>query len=203
VSKIHQGKGEKEANLAELWEIIRDALKREVPGDQQLYAILDSAREIDVAYRLLQAKDLHYVSLYKGRREEPIWDAAPYLVQCDPDSQLLRWIIVKGWGNSWGIFLTSAAALEVLCAHFQQFLLIKAEDDRELYFRFYDPRVLRVFSPTCTSEELKQFFGPVTRFLMEGDRPDTVVRQTVGPHGLRQENISIATVIQTSGTVIS
>lgn len=180
--------------MSEAWEIIRDALEREVPRGQQLFAILDSAREIDIAYRLLQAKDVEYISLYKGRREEPIWDAAPYLVRCDADSQLFQWILEKGWGNSWGIFLISAAALEALCAHFQQFLLIKTEDDREFYFRFYDPRVLRVFSPTCTPEELKQFFGPVTRFLMEDDPPGTLVRQTLSRNALRQERISPAPV---------
>jgi len=38
---------------------------------------------------------------------------------------------------------------------------------KDMYFRFYDPRVLRVFLPTCTPEELSDFFGPIAGFLIE------------------------------------
>ncbi|MDP2605718.1 MAG: DUF4123 domain-containing protein [Deltaproteobacteria bacterium] len=180
------------------WEILRDTLSKEVTKGQSLYAILDSAREIDIAYWLLESKDVEYVSLYKGRKEEPIWDAAPYLVSCPSDSQIFRWILAKGWGHSWGVFLTSTANLETLCAHLQQFLLVKTEDDKEFHFRFYDPRVLRVFSTTCTADEIRQFFGPVTRFLMESEQPNHLVRQTVSVQGLRQEEISLAAAAQSN-----
>jgi hypothetical protein len=52
-------------------------------------------------------------------------------------------------------------------------LTVKDEDDRWLYFRFYDPRVLRVIIPACTPEESANFFGPISRFVMEGDDLDT------------------------------
>jgi len=38
-----------------------------------------------------------------------------------------------------------------------------------LYFRFYDPRVLRVFIPSCTDQQLIQFYGPIRRFWMENE----------------------------------
>lgn len=164
--------------MPEQWEKVSSALARETPAQQSLYAILDSAREIDIAYRLLNSKDIEYVSLFKGRREEPIWDAAPYLVRCDSDSLFFRWILEKGWGNSWGVFLTSASLLEQLYSHFQQFLLIRTEEDKELYFRFYDPRVLRLFLPTCNPDQISQFFGPISSFLVEGEQSSILVRCT-------------------------
>ena len=54
--------------------------------------------------------------------------------------------------------------------HFRQFLRVRDEAGREFFFRFYDPRVLRVYLPTCNSEELRTFFGPVELFSMEGER---------------------------------
>lgn len=36
-----------------------------------------------------------------------------------------------------------------------------------MLFRFYDPRVLRLYLPTCTSTELEQVFGPVGTFFTE------------------------------------
>jgi hypothetical protein len=34
-------------------------------------------------------------------------------------------------------------------------------------FRFYDPRVLSVFLPTCLPEQITEMFGPVTHFFVE------------------------------------
>jgi hypothetical protein len=36
------------------------------------------------------------------------------------------------------------------------------------YFRYYDPRVLRVYLPTCNASELQILFGPVARYYVEG-----------------------------------
>ncbi len=55
--------------------------------------------------------------------------------------------------------------------HFRHFLIVKDESGRKLYFRFYDPRVLRVFLPTCTKTQLREFFGPVEVFVLEDENP--------------------------------
>lgn len=36
-----------------------------------------------------------------------------------------------------------------------------------MLFRFYDPRVLRLYLPSCTTEELDRVFGSVERFILE------------------------------------
>jgi hypothetical protein len=41
------------------------------------------------------------------------------------------------------------------------------EEARSLIFRFYDPRVLNKFLPTCDAEQLKKFFGDVDTFFAE------------------------------------
>ena len=53
--------------------------------------------------------------------------------------------------------------------HFRKFLIVKTEDGKELYFRFYDPRVLKIFLPTCEKDQMIEFFGPIERFIVEGD----------------------------------
>ena len=42
---------------------------------------------------------------------------------------------------------------------------------KPLYFRYYDPRVLRIYLPTCKESELKTVFGPVNSFYAEGEDP--------------------------------
>jgi hypothetical protein len=49
--------------------------------------------------------------------------------------------------------------------------MVKKEDGEQLYFRFYDPRVLRVFLPTCDRQQLSDFFGPVDYFVCEDEDP--------------------------------
>lgn len=146
---------------------IVDTLFQAVSQGENLYAILDSARNIDIAYQIQNTANLEYVSLYKGRKEEPMWDAAPYLVRCVRDSEFFNWVIERGWSNSWGIFVISKASLEDLCKHLQGFLVVEDEDGKQMYFRFYDPRVLPLFLSTSTREERAEFFGPVARFFLE------------------------------------
>jgi uncharacterized protein DUF4123 len=48
-------------------------------------------------------------------------------------------------------------------------------DVNPVYFRYYDPRVLRVFLPTCNTQELAAVFGPVKSFVLEDDDPNTML----------------------------
>jgi Domain of unknown function (DUF4123) len=155
-------------------------------GGESLYAILDGARTFDIPFRLRSANVAHD-SLYEGRSKEVLWHVAPYLVYGAQDAAFFHWVLEQGWGDSWGIFLTSQASLEDLHRHFRHFLLVKTEDDRELFFRFYDPRVLRVFLPTCAPEGAMAFFGPVSCYLMEGEQPNTLLKFMTSQDGVKQE----------------
>ncbi len=139
------------------------------------YVILDAARifgELDTAQRL-QSK---FLSLYKGQSEELLSSVAPYIFQYQSGSEFSNWLMEKGYGNAWGVFIMSAVSLEDLQSHFRRFLMVKTEDGRELYFRFYDPRVLRIFLPTCDAAQLREFFGPVNCYLMEDEDPEQAIR---------------------------
>ena len=55
---------------------------------------------------------------------------------------------------------------------------VKTEDLQLLYFRFYDPRVLRIFLPTCDRKQIVEFFGPVQAFICEQDEEGHFKRYT-------------------------
>ncbi|MCX6270834.1 MAG: DUF4123 domain-containing protein [Bacteroidetes bacterium] len=79
------------------------------------------------------------------------------------------WYFEKGWGDSWGVLVYADHDLKKLVKHFQKFLTVNTEDGEAYYFRFYDPRVLRVFLPTCDQTQLKDFFGPVNYLICEDE----------------------------------
>lgn len=85
---------------------------------------------------------------------------APYLVQLAARSPLTELRIREHWGQAGGCFSVGAQRLQSHSGHLRRFLLVKDAQGQDMYFRFYDPRVLRVFLPTCTPEELSDFFGP-------------------------------------------
>lgn len=130
--------------------------------------LLDSAREgfeIDSA-KMLNAQHL---SLYIGKGEEELAEVAPYIFTLPAKHHFTNWFCLEGWGEAWGLMILSNANLEELRKHFRRFLTVKSYDGMELYFRFYDPRVLRIFLPTCDAGQLKEFFGPVEQFICEDE----------------------------------
>jgi hypothetical protein len=140
---------------------------------EPLYALLDAARDPLVLARLLRCDGM-YQSLYDGPQAERLADVAPYLVALTPGTPFLETLVREGWGKSWGVYLACDRPLDAVRKHLRRFLTVETEDGKKLLFRFYDPRVLRVFLPNCTSVEVDEFFGPVAEFLMEGETPGSM-----------------------------
>ncbi len=134
------------------------------------YILLDAARmsdEIDKALEFNKSGQ----SLYTGKSEKMLASFSPYLFGFEKESAFAKWNAENGWGNSWGVYILCFNDFEILHKHFRKFILVKTEEGEELYFRFYDPRVLRIFLPTCDEDQLKEFFGPVKAYLMEDEDP--------------------------------
>ena len=137
---------------------------RQMPG--ALYALLDAACEPTVPGRLGRA-GLEYESLYEGGRGDELAPFGPWLVQLPSDAAFLEELVRDGWGASWALYLTCDATLVEVRRHLRKFLIVKLPDGRQVYFRYYDPRVLRTYLPTCTAAEVAEFVGPVRRYACE------------------------------------
>ncbi|HEY0466175.1 MAG TPA: DUF4123 domain-containing protein [Polyangiaceae bacterium] len=135
-----------------------------------LFALLDAARAPAVLQTLRVHSEVFY-SLYDGPDGEVLDDVAPYLVQLHSRSPLLEVLLREHWGASWGVFVWALTDLKSLRRHLRRFLIVQDSKGKDMYFRFYDPRVLRVFLPSCTPAELNDFFGPVGSFLIESPEP--------------------------------
>ncbi len=140
----------------------------------EVFALLDGARDPRIV-PLVRRSKLDQRCLFRGALHPRLAAAAPYLVNLAHGSRLTRDLLALGWGASWGVYLRSAAILQDLVRHFRQFLRAEDEAGGGYFFRFYDPRVLRVYLPTCTREELRRFFGPVERFSVEDEEDGTML----------------------------
>jgi len=133
-----------------------------------VFAILDGASVPDLLARLDQHKP-DYVCLYRGVLEPDIASVAPYLVHLQVDAELTNWIVSEGWGKHWGIFALSSSDLHGLRQHFRRLLTVYDPNNKPVLFRFYDPRVLRKYLPTCNVGELESMFGPTRSFIVEDE----------------------------------
>lgn len=131
---------------------------RGVPG--RLYAVLDASRD-DRIRVLLRESPLTYRSLYDGALGDALGEVAPYIVELDREGALLDDLVLEGWGRHWGVYISAPPAhdLEAVRRHLRHFLMVELPGGQRGYFRFYDPRVLAAFVPTCTRAEQQQFLG--------------------------------------------
>lgn len=138
------------------------------PDDPQVYWLLDGARDPAIA-PLVRAGRLEYACLFTGELHPRLVAAAPYLVHLGAGSRTTNALLQRGWGKAWGIIAIAAphVTLPVLRRHFKKLLRVRTEEGTELFFRFYDPRVLGIYLPTCTEMELQAFFGPLARLVVE------------------------------------
>ena len=141
----------------------------------ETFAVLDGASVPGLLARL-QADQPEFVCLYAGEVKPDVAEVAPYLVRMVPETAWADWVVAEGWGKHWGVFAIAGADLRSMRQHFRRFLTVHDPAGKPMLFRYYDPRVLRVYLPTCNAEELAQFFGPVDCFVMEGDKPDVALR---------------------------
>jgi len=109
------------------------------------------------------------LGLYQGRSATELAAVAPYLVCLGISDRVFDWLWDEGWGESWGVFLWSLVSTDTLRAHFRRLTMVRTDAGERLLFRFYDPRVLGEFLPTCEAAQLREMFGPVQRFMLERD----------------------------------
>ena len=133
------------------------------------WMLVDAARDRRIFELLLECFYSQHSCLFAGPIAAELQVAAPYLVQLSHDDKKTRKFLQMAWGNSWGVFVKCNQRLEILRKHLRTFLLVRDEEGNQLMFRYYDPRILRIYLPTCRVGELETVFGPIERFLMEDE----------------------------------
>jgi hypothetical protein len=157
-----------------------------------VYALLDGARDRKIV-PMLTHSGMEFQCLYLGNLRPRLAAAAPYIaaVRRDQQRRLGSPMVDLGWGHSWGVYVESVETISTLHRHFRRLLRVRDPDGRILVFRFYDPRVLRLYLPTCTAMELRSFFGPVHRFVCESDDPSIALAFSVVDDRLAVESYAV------------
>ena len=161
--------------------IQRTLWPEDLPGYTKVFTIADGAQDKRL-YGAVDASRQDRCCLYSVERrwggQDLPWQllmTAPYLVELDPEEEFTRYVLRNGWDHHWGIFFRADSGIQKVRRHFRDLLTVRDDKGRKLMFRYYDPRVLRAYLPTCLPSELRQIFGPVDVFIVPGDDPETAM----------------------------
>jgi hypothetical protein len=100
------------------------------------------------------------------------------------------------WGRNAGILIVASGHPAALQRHLRKIFVVQDETGQEFFFRYYDPRVLRAYLPTCTGEEARQFFGPVNRIYVEDAAGTGLLEYVPSPLGVRCNEIDLDRLAQ-------
>jgi len=156
------------------------------------YAVLDGA-SVEQLPQLLWEHEPENICLYRGELEPDIAATAPYLVKLEYDHPFTRLVCEQGWGKHWGIYIITPADVDirVLRQHFRKFLMVYDPDGKLIYFRYYDPRVLRAYLPTCNAEDINIIFGPIGSYVLEDEDSSMLQRFTSDGKKVSTEKVNI------------
>ena len=167
-------------------------IRSQLSGDAsaRLYAVVDACQAPELIDLARSKYGQPNRMLFKGKAAvlEEVELFAPFFISIDPETDFLdHWITY--WGKNAGVLFTSSAEPIRIFRHLRKIFVVEDETGQEHFFRFYDPRVLRVYLPTCTREELRKFFGPIQAFYLDGKAPSKLVKFWVESEGLQIMNV--------------
>ena len=155
-----------------------------------VWAVLDLARDPRI-YALLLESRLEFLSLYSGRLPRELERVSPHMVELLPGHAFTARLIEQSLGMSWCVFMRIDDPT-ALRPHLRKLLKVRAEDGRTLIFRWYDPRVLRAYLPTCRPDEQRAFFGPMTSMWAEGEGGRSLLEFRFDRRGFGTQTIPLA-----------
>jgi hypothetical protein len=162
--------------------------------EDKVYAVLDGAASETLLADLYRLEP-KFECLYRGDIEPDLAWVAPYLVLLEPDSAFTRFLLGSGWGKHWGVFVTTQSEFGDVHRHFRRFLMVHSSDGKPMYFRYYDPRVMREFLPMADAEQIKTMFGPLKTWYGEGADENEMLRFDVQNGAVVKKSVDLKKMI--------
>lgn len=155
----------------------------------RVFTILDGALVPKLPMRLYEMRPPNYCLFRSEELTPDIAEVAPYLITLTPNKPFTDWVLEESFGRNWGIFVHSPHSMIEMRRHFRSLFTVYNEEGNPMLFRFYDPRVLQTFLPTCNGGELKTFFGKVNTFFSEDGKGQNLLSFKLENNELKQTEL--------------
>jgi len=157
-----------------------------------IWMVVDAARDRRIFRLLLEHFYSDRACLFGDALPPELEIAAPYLIPLEYQGATTQRFLAKAGGNAWGIYLKSDQGRHRLRAHLTDLLIAQGPTGDRLLFRYFDPRVLRAYLPTCRPGELETVFGGIECFWIEDDNAGGLVRASIDQRQLVMSDLSLA-----------
>lgn len=108
-------------------------------------------------------------TLLSGAQADQMMDTAPQLVRFEPQSGLLRRLVVRGWRTRWGVFVRSASPMSELRTCLREALFVRPPGGEQTWlFRFYDPMVLGQYAEARRRRACQGLFSGLSLLWIDG-----------------------------------
>lgn len=170
----------------------KEKLRQYLLSDQtKLFCVLDGAAVPDLPTHLYEMNPPNYC-LFSGELEPELAYVAPYVVHLLPRHKFTDWVLNESFGKNWGIFVHCRHSIKEMRRHFRSLVNVYDEQGNPMIFRFYDPRVLQQFLPTCNEDELKTFFGKIQQYFAEAEEDENLLGFELENDNLKESKFSLA-----------
>ncbi len=143
---------------------------RALVADPTLYGILDLARAPELHEHAARLEPGAAACLFEGRLAPQLRQVSPFLVELAAADPLTRLWRGAGWGKSWGILISSRESLAFVRRRLRHFTQARLPDGQgPVLFRFWDPRVFRVYLPLVEAGEIGAWFEGIDRYIVESE----------------------------------
>lgn len=149
-----------------------------------VYAIVDGSRQPMVIPAALDAYSSNFRCLYSGNALAEFGDNAAWVVELKLGESTLNWLVTHGLNRRWAIFATSQLEISAFIRHLKKFTVTVGPDGRTLFFRFYDPHVLRQYLPVFDERQTQLLFSGVgDLFLEDTSGRNALIKYDLGDDG--------------------
>ena len=136
----------------------------------QLFGVLDCARDPQLYEHAARMEPHAAECLFAGKLSETVRRASPFVVELAPSDPLSAAWRGQGWGAAWGVLISTRSDGAALRARLRRLTQVRLPDGSgPMLFRFWDPRVLRVFMPLIEPDGLSAWFAPGDRWIVESE----------------------------------
>ncbi len=155
-----------------------------------LYAVLDLAADPSLAAHVARLEPDAAACLFEGKLHPQIKAASPHVVELAPSDPLSVLWRGDGWGKAWGLLISSSAGLMTVRRRLRHFTQAKLPDGSgPVLFRFWDPRVFRVYMPLVEADQLAGWFTDIDRYIVETEDGAGSLRYSLQRGGLQIETL--------------
>ncbi len=141
-----------------------------------VYSVIDGANAPVLLGKLAKYEPKH-TCLFRGELSIEMAEVAPYMVKLEPDHDFTNWLLEYAMESPCCIFAQTDKDFLALRKHFRSFLRVESPEGETLHFRYYDPRVLSVYLPSCEEEENAVLYADVIKQYLVFNHEDKELKE--------------------------